>query len=115
MNCFCNNEIPPIYKGDNAFISVSILDVLGNPVDLKDKTIKFIVKKSKAETDEEAVILKQYTPTESATEQTISLSKEETNIDPRVYTYAIRLIVNGIQTTEIVGKLQILQGGFYGV
>lgn len=113
MDCSCVNKLPPIYKGDDATIKVMVEHPDGSYMNFNGKTIKFIVKKEKTETDTEAVISKTLEPVTDIHELDIVLSSTETNITPNMYWFGIRIIDNNYQTTEAEGKLEIKQGPFY--
>lgn len=114
MNCTCSNQIPPIYKGDDVSLDLSIMQPDGSYMDFNGKTVKFIIKKKKTDEDTDAIILKEYNPDEESTELVISLTSTETNVTPGTYWYGIRVIVDGYQTTEGEGQVDIVQGPFYG-
>ena len=113
MSCSCDNSII-IYKGDTAtlFLSIQLSD--DTLMDFKDSTVKFIVKKSKEELDSQAIVLKEYSPTESTTEITINLSENETNVTAGSYFYGVRVLKESSQITEGEGIIVIKQGVFYG-
>ena len=114
MSCFCESQLAPIYKGDDATINLEVVQPDGSKMDFNGKTVKFIIKKSKTAEDSSAIVLKTYTPTESKTVLTISLSESETDVDAGMYWYGVRVISDGYQTTEGEGKVEIIQGPFYG-
>lgn len=108
-----NVVIPPIFKGDDAAFELEVLLATGKKMNFNGKTVKFIVKKDRHALDETAIISKTYTPTQDMDTLFILLSKEETNVSPGVYQFGIRIIVDGVQTTEGAGRLEIKQGPFY--
>lgn len=114
MNCFCSGQLKPIYKGDDATIRMIVMHEDGSKMNFKDKTIKFIVKKEKSEQDSEAVIFKTLTPTTDTYLLEIELTDTDTNIDPRIYWWGVRVDSDGYQVTEGEGRLEIKQGAFYG-
>ena len=114
MTCTCQNQIPPIYKGDDATIKLSVMQPDGKYMNFNGKTVKFIVKRKKTESDEAAIILKTYQPDEDITELSITLTDTETNVTPATYWYGIRIIAGSYQTTEGEGQVDIVQGPFYG-
>ena len=114
MNCFCDSQLGPIYKGDDFVVNLAVVQPDGSKMDFNGKTIKFIIKKSKSAEDSTAIVSKTYTPNESAESLTIHLTKEETDVDPSIYWYGVRVIVEGYQATEAEGKVEIVQGPFYG-
>lgn len=113
-SCSCTTQLAPIFKGDNATITLVIIQPDGTKMNFNGKTVKFIVKKNKATSDDTAIILKTYEPQQDVTSISIVLTDDDTNVDPAIYYYGIRVIVNGYQTTEGEGKLEIKQGPFYG-
>lgn len=114
MNCFCSNQIPPIFRGDDATITLSVVQPDGTNMNFNGKTVKFIVKKDKNKADSTAIILKEYTPTEDIDKISIVLTENDTDKEPGSYWYGVRVIVDDYQTTEGEGKLEIKQGPFYG-
>lgn len=114
MNCTCTNQIPPIYKGDTATLTLSVMQPDGSYMNFNGKTVKFIIKKTKEKADTEAIVLKTIEPEEDITELPISLTTAETNVAEGTYWYGVRVIVDGYQTTEGEGQVDIVQGPFYG-
>lgn len=114
MDCTCTKKLPPIYKGDDATIKFSVERTDGSYMNFNGKTIKFIVKKEKTEEDTAAVITKTIQPETDIYELSIELSDTDTNIEPGVYCYGVRISYNNYQTTEGEGLLEIKQGPFYG-
>ena len=114
MDCTCDKKLPPIYKGDDATIKFSVEHTDGSYMNFNGKTIKFIVKKEKTEEDTEAVITKTLEPVTDSHELSIELSDTETNIEPGIYWFGVRVSYDNYQTTEGEGLLEIKQGPFYG-
>ena len=114
MNTYYESQLQPIYKGDTATIGLKVLQDNGKYMNFNGKTIKFIVKKSKNETDNESIIYKTYEPTTNVDNIDISLSEDETNKTPGMYLWSVRVLYEGQQITEGEGKLEIKQGVFYG-
>lgn len=114
MNCFCSNQIPPIYRGDDATITLVVIQPDGSKMNFNGKTIKFIVKKDKNKEDSSAIIYKEFSPTEDTEELVIFLTEEDTDKEPGSYWYGVRVIQGDYQTTDGEGKLEIKQGPFYG-
>lgn len=113
MTCECINQLPPIYKGDDATIKLSVEQTDGSYMNFNGKTIKFIVKANKTDQDSAAVITKTITLSTDITEVNIELTDSETNIDPKKYWWGVRISYDGYQTTEGEGQVEIKQGPFY--
>ena len=107
------NSLPPIYKGDDASFTILVLLPDGSKMNFNGTTVKFILKKNKAHDDSTAVVEKTYTFATDTTELYEFLSQEDTDITPGIYEYGVRVIVDGLQTTELTGLLEIKQGPFY--
>lgn len=114
MECTCINNLPPIYKGDDATIKLAVEHTDGSYMNFNGKTVKFIVKQSKEDADTEAIISQTYTPTTDIHELNITLSDSETNVTPGIYWWGVRISYDGYQTTEGEGQVEIKQGPFYG-
>ena len=114
MNSFYDNQLQPIYKGDTATIWLKVFQDNNQYMNFNGKTIKFIVKKSKTETDNEAIIYKTYEPTADTDIIAINFTEDETNKTPGVYLWSVRVLFQGKQGTEGEGRLEIKQGVFYG-
>lgn len=114
MDCACVNNLPPIYKGDDATIKFSVEQTDGSYMNFNGKTISFIVKQSKDALDNTAIITKTYTPTTDVYEVNISITDTETNVTPGVYWWGVRVSYDNYQTTEGEGQVEIKQGPFYG-
>ena len=114
MNCFCDSQLGPIYKGDDATFHLVIVQPDGTNLNFNGKTVKFIIKKNKSDEDSTAIVFKTYTPSTDTTDLEISLSENETDVDPGVYWYGVRVISGDFQTTDGYGQLEIKQGPFYG-
>lgn len=113
-NCFCDSQLKPIYKGDDATITMMVTQDDGSLMNFNGKTVKFMIKKSKEDPDNEAIISKTYSPTVDQTMVEIQLSKDDTNVDPMVYWWGVRVIAYNYQVTEGEGRVEIKQGVFYG-
>ena len=113
MNGLCSNQLNPIYKGDDAVITLEVVQPDGSNMNFNGKTVKFIVKKNKASDDTTAIVSKTYTPTEDIEKLSIHLTKSDTDKDPGLYWWGIRVISEDYQTTEGEGKVEIKQGPFY--
>jgi len=114
MNCFCTNQLNPIYRGDDATIALEVVQPDGSKMNFNGKTVKFIVKKNKAADDNTAIILKTYAPIEDTETLSIELTESDTDKEPGIYWYGVRVIADSYQTTEGEGKVEIKQGPFYG-
>lgn len=113
-NCFCDSQLNPIYKGDDATITMMVTQDDGSLMNFNGKTIKFILKKSKEDPDNEAIVSKTYSPTADTTQCDIQLTKDDTNVEPMVYWWGVRVINFNYQVTEGEGRVEIVQGAFYG-
>ena len=109
----CQRETEGFYKGDDVVLSLEIVQPDGSKMDFGGKKIIFILKKNRLEPDDKAVLLKEYQP-QSGTLLKIPLTAKETDIAAGVYQFAVRVVVNGTQTTEGEGTLKVMQGVFYG-
>lgn len=112
--CTCYNQLPPIYKGDDATIKLAVVHNDGTKMNFNGKTVTFIVKKLKTQEDTDAVITKTYTPEIDKEELDIELTDTETNIEPGTYWWGVRVEYDNYQTTEGEGQVEIVQGPFYG-
>lgn len=112
--CSCSSQLAPIYRGDDATITLVIIQPDGTKMNFNGKTVKFIIKKSKTAADTTAAVLKTYEITEDKTSLSIVLTEEDTDVDPGMYFYGVRVISSNYQTTEGEGKVEIKQGPFYG-
>ena len=99
MNCFCNNQLAPIYRGDDATINLSVVQPDGSKMNFNGKTVKFIIKKNKTDEDSTAIVLKTYTPTQDQEALTIVLDKQDTDVEPGIYWYGVRVISDDYQET----------------
>lgn len=112
--CSCTTQLAPLIKGDDATITLVIMQPDGSKMNFNGKVVKFIIKKNKAAADSTAIILKTYEPDYDSTQLSIFLTKQETDADVGMYYWGVRVISNDYQTTEGEGKIEIKQGPFYG-
>ena len=116
MNCVCQGQLKPIYKGDDATIRMMIMHADGSKMNFNDKTVKFILKKDKTQEDDKAVLNKVWSPSSFENKYVFecNLTDTETDIDPGLYWWGIRIEKDSYQVTEGEGRLEIKQGAFYG-
>lgn len=112
--CSCTSQLAPIIKGDDTSITFEVIRPDGQKMNFNGMTVKFIVKKNKSQSDQSAVIFKTYNIDTDTTQVSIILTKDDTDVDAGSYFYGIRVIDDDYQTTEGIGKVDIIQGPFYG-
>jgi len=101
-----------LHKGDTRTYRLTFKDKTGNPLDLTDLAVYFVVKNDDADTSSiiEKIITSHLDPTNGITE--INLSSSDTDIDYGIYYFEIYLLDgSGQKTTILTGNFIISADG----
>jgi hypothetical protein len=99
-----------IIRGDTSFIDFKLTDQDGNPLDLTGKEIYFTLKKNKRQSDEDALIKKDFTFEGSGVsgEVEIELSTEDTDLPMGIYVYDLQVEGEDYLYSTPSGKIKVV-------